>query len=158
MKGNLAAVLLSSLLLPSSGCSLLVPGVLVPQTTVAHFYPIAGPLAARNPVPAIKAESSGNLFFENIEIALPDGEHFTGKSRQVSPGESVNNDLAPSWDLVFGAGHCRAVVLGAPQHRRATMIGDRGTTLAMETASFESAGSGEGVAQDSKGNVYKIGQ
>jgi hypothetical protein len=64
-----------------------------------------------------------------------------------------------AWDAVYGGGYYTANVLGARLHVRSTLTGSNGATLDVEMYRRDVPGQLteiRGVAQDNRGNIYKI--
>jgi hypothetical protein len=72
------------------------------------------------------------------------------------------NDLAATWDVVFGAGYYEKTVLNAKLCARGSGQSKHGTTLEAEMCQFEEQFHGKlqikkrGVARDNNNNVYRI--
>jgi hypothetical protein len=137
-----------------SGCILSVPG---------GFSPVQGPLSKQSPIPTYAATMSG-LFAGSISVALDNGEVCKGSWAFVSttaPGTSAPAvapiDMAHDWDDVYGTGYFTAHVLGSKLYARATLTGNMGTVLHTEFSNENNTrGNTKGVAQDNKGNVFKV--
>jgi hypothetical protein len=130
----------------------------------AQFYPVQGPLAMQTPVPVARARLTGPFMSGSLSLTLPDGEVCKGhwansKTPPVSP-------LQSEWDYVYGKGFYVAHVLGAHLYAQATLRGNRGTVVDVEMYRSETSGDPghdergpvRGVAQDNRGNTYKIAQ
>jgi hypothetical protein len=68
-------------------------------------------------------------------------------------------DWPKVWDAVYGSGYYTANVLGTPLHVRSTLTGSKGTTLDVEMYRRdvpEQLTEIHGVAQDNRGDIYKI--
>jgi hypothetical protein len=138
-----------------SGCvSLSVPG---------GFSPVQGPLSKQSPIPTYAATMSG-VFSGSISVVLDNGEVCKGPWVFVSktaPGTSVTVvtpiDMVADWDSVYGPGYFTAHVLGTKLYARATLTGSKGTVLHAEFSNESNTrGNTKGVAQDNKGNVFKV--
>ena len=83
-------------------------------------------------------------------------------NRGVSGRTSDANDLAATWDVVYGAGYYEKTVLNAKLCARGSGESKHGTTLQAEMCQFEGQFKGKlqikkrGVARDNKDNVYQI--
>ncbi len=129
-------------------------------TTPLYFYPVKGP------VPVIKGTYTGGMP-PVIRLQLPDGEHCTGDWSQVKPETLLGNpigtpapgSLSAAWDAIYGSGFYLARVLGSARHGQVLLKGDRGTTLSFE-AYWDTIKDSpmQGVALDSRGNLYKVAQ
>lgn len=145
-----------------------------------HLYPVQGPLAALAPPPVYTAkisltpnwskpitvgvhaqDSMGKIF-----VVLANGEQFNGTWKQIynQPGalNTASDPLATAWDTVYGAGYYKAHVLGTPLFVHTDMTGTQGTHLSVEWyqevqgVNQDRSMLPRGVAQDSKGNIYKL--
>jgi hypothetical protein len=121
--------------------------MLVSGCATGHLYPVQGPLAALMPVPTyeIKMES-----FNAISARLVHGEVCEGLWLAVVAEDPSARDMSADWDLAYGKGFFLANVLGHNGIARSTLTCSKGTTV---TAEFDSM---KGVAQDNKGNVFRI--
>ena len=151
MKASILPLVVISTLL--SGC-LSVPGA---------FSPVQGPLSKRSPVPTYAATLSG-ILSGSISVVLDNSEICKGHwafVSQTTPATSAVAvtpiDLAADWDSVYGTGYYTAHVLGNKLYARATLTGDKGTVLHTELSNEDNKrGNTKGVAQDDKGNVFKV--
>ena len=124
----------------------------------AHLYPIQGPLASQTPPPIIKMAVSGALNSGTLSATLPNGETCQGTWGLLRQDDPTSNKMSAEWDLVYGQGFFVGHVLGTAQFARASLTGNQGTTLAIE---FYRPGQGSaasiiGIAQDNKGNLFKL--
>jgi hypothetical protein len=124
----------------------------------AHLYPIQGPLASQTPPPIIKVSVNGALNSGTVSTTLPNGETCQGAWGLLRQDDPTSNKMAAQWDLVYGPGFFVGHVLGSSQFARATLTGNQGTTLDLE---FYKPGQGNatsirGIAQDNKGNLFKL--
>ena len=105
----------------------------------------------------------------NFSLVQTNGESFQAKWTTIT-ASFINNktlenpasylpqpNLAFAWDTVYGQGYFVGQVLGN-RIRQVVATGDRGTVIQVEMQqSFgQQAGVYNGVAVDSKGNVYKV--
>jgi hypothetical protein len=132
-----------------------------------RFYPVAGPVASAKPnqvfVGKITASSTFNPKSGGFSAVLDDGEIFNGTWAMVRPESAGHGALAgtkpigDAWDAVYEKGFYTAHVLGQREYGRSVTAGSKGTTLQVEicTAGPEAGGT-KAVAQDSKGNIYKV--
>ena len=146
MKTPALMLLIATLL---SGCVIMVPG---------HLYPIQGPLASQNPPPVLPMTLNGVLNSGSLTATLQGGEVCKGSWTQVHQDDPSANKMAAQWDAVFGQGFFVANVLGNPVFLRATLTGTQGTTVNVEFYEPNPANitTAVGIAQDSKGNLYKL--
>jgi hypothetical protein len=144
---HLALWLLTATLL--TGCLVMVPG---------HLYPIQGPIATQTPLPIYSITLSGILNSGTLSATVQNGEVCQGNWTQIKQDDPSANKMSAQWDLVYGQGFFVAHVLGNPVFARAVLTGPQGTTLNVE---FYDPKPGhvttvKGIAQDSKGNLYKL--
>jgi hypothetical protein len=92
-----------------------------------------------------------------ITATLPNSGEFSGSS-PTNP-TPPNREFAPYWDQVFGPGYFNAKVLGSKNHIRTTLKNEQGDELQLEMHAIpgDPHGALEGVAIDSKKNIYKAG-
>ena len=154
--------------------TLLFAGFLSGCVHVTHFYPVQGPLSSQVPPPIYTGRLSGVINSGSISAKLANGQQFSGHWQ----GQSVNTlakesnagvvppfNLSADWDAVYGAGFYTSHVLGAHLFARTTLTGNQGGALQLEMISQPTATVNpkdvapptiSGVAQDNKGNVYKM--
>jgi hypothetical protein len=137
---------------------LLLTVVTLSGCATAHLYPVQGPLAAQTPPPIYKMTVTGALNSGTLSASLPNGEVCQGTWALLRQDDPTANTMAAQWDLVYGQGFFVGNVLGSAQFARASMTGNEGTTLAVE---FYKPGQGsaltiKGIAQDNKGNLFKL--
>jgi hypothetical protein len=149
MKLSIIAVALTATIL--SGCIFAVPGA---------FSPVQGPLSKQSPIPTYSATISG-LFSGTVSVVLDNGEMCTGPwelaSKTPPATASTPIDMAADWDSVYGPGYFAAHVLGNKLYARATLTGSKGTVLHVEFSNESNTrGSTKGVAEDNRGNVFKV--
>ncbi len=123
-----------------------------------HLYPIQGPLATQTPLPIYSITLSGILNSGTLSATVQNGEVCQGNWTQIKQDDPSANKMSAQWDLVYGQGFFVAHVLGNPVFARAVLTGHQGTTLNVE---FYDPKPGDfttvkGIAQDSKGNLYKL--
>ena len=135
-----------------------------------RLYPVQGPLAAETAPPVYSAKLTGVFNSGNMSVKLEGGEVCTGSWSLVSRKPTVAGPApaaaaAPGvnwqkvWDAVYGNGFYTANVLGTPLHVRSTLTGSKGTMLDVEMYRRNIPGQMteiRGVAQDNRGNIYKI--
>jgi len=153
MKVSIISVIVTATTL--AGCiSLSVPG---------RFSPVQGPLSKQSPVPPYTATMSG-ILSGTISVVLDNGEVCKGSWVLVSktaPDKSSSNsaliNMAADWDSVYGSGYHVAHVLGTKLYARATLTGTMGTVLHAELSNKKNTtGNTRGVAEDNKGNIFKV--
>jgi len=130
------------------------------------LYPVQGPLAAQAPPQVMKAAFHGSNS-GSFSLVQASGEKFQAKWATVIPS-FINNktpeipasylpqpNLAFAWDTVYGQGYFLAQVLGTGI-RQVVATGDKGTVIQVETLPASLHSGFNGVAVDSKGNIYKV--
>lgn len=156
MKRTIPAILLVTALF-ITGCSLSV---------TAKLYPVKGPYSEQRPIPILKAQvedvqrNSGD-----VSMTLPDGEVCSGSWSSLAPQQvsttsvsgqaRVTSGLQSAYATVYGSGFSVSSVPGINKGT-AYLVGDRGTTVEVEFFTGSGTASGNGVAIDSKGNIYKV--
>ena len=167
---RLGLILLVTSSLMMSGC-----------TRTARLYPVQGPLSNQTPAQVFFAKISGGSFGlgnpaaiypGNISVILSGGEIAKGHWAQVAavtvpkgaaPASvpPTAGDLSSVWDTVYGQGYFVAHVLGTRYYYRAAASGNHGTVLDLEMY-WDTGESNahysiiKGVAQDNRGNIYKV--
>jgi hypothetical protein len=145
-------------------------------STPGQFYLIYGPLASETPQ-EYSAAFKGDLNHpESISAVLAYGEGFegrwtstrtrTGKTRFQDTPIPPQPELRQAWDTIYGEGFFIAHVLGARFFERAVLTGSKGTVLQVEIyrrphdtdldPRLAVPLDIQGVAQDDKGDIYKI--
>lgn len=115
-----------------------------------HLYPV------EPQKPILSGTLIGNPVSGTISLRSADGEKFSGPCKFGSAA-GVNDDLKGAWDSVYGQGDYVAHVVGSAAHCTATLTGSLGTVFHVESYN-ESVGTPlKGIAQDSQGNIYKLG-
>jgi len=143
--------------------------LLICGCATARFYPVEGPLAAQTPPPVLVGKIRGAFYSGSVSVTLSDGEKCQGQwATVVRPEKSTSapagapGNLAAEWDLIYGPGFYVSHVLGARLYAKATLSGNKGTSLNLEMykpsdlITGEPAAAVKGVARDGKGNVYKV--
>lgn len=138
------------------GCQFTVPG---------HIYPIQGPAAAQNPpviydvtaMGTIK-DNTGELAGGTLTATLANNESCSGPWGPVPASDNTAGRMSLQWDQVYGQGFFVANVLGNGHFARATLTCKSGGELNIEFFDPNKLrpGNSKGVAQDSKGNLYKV--
>jgi hypothetical protein len=140
-----------------SGCSLSV---------TAKLYPVQGPLSEQKPIPVLRARvmdvqrNSGD-----VTLTLTDGEVCTGSWSSLAPQQvsmtsisgrgQITSGIQTAYTTVYGTGFTVSNVPGV-NRGTAYLVGDRGTTIEVEFFTGSGTASGNGVAIDSKGNIFKV--
>jgi hypothetical protein len=132
-----------------TGCMVMVPG---------HLYPIQGPLASQTPMPILPLTLSGILNSGSLSVTLQGGETCKGSWNQVHADDPSGNKMAAQWDAVYGQGFFTANVLGNPVFARSALTCNKGSTLNVELYDPKPGNpiAVVGIAQDDKGNLYKM--
>jgi hypothetical protein len=97
-----------------------------------------------------------------VSLTMSDGELVTGTLYMVMPvpkkpvPSSVPPAMTEDWDTVYGNGSYTAQVLGQGQDVRGVLTGNRGTSIRMELSYNPPSIPLEGVAQDDKGDLFKV--
>lgn len=142
-----------------TGCiSLSAPGA---------FSPVRGPLSQQSALPPAYTAKMSGLLSGTISVNLPNGEVCTGPwsfvsktppaSSGLSAGAAAPMDAAADWDFVYGPGFYVAHVVGNQLYARATLTGNMGTVMYVEMSNeTNTRGNTKGVAEDNKGNLFKI--
>jgi hypothetical protein len=150
---------LTALVTALTGCvSLSVPGA---------FSPVQGPLSKQLPAPPTYAAKMNGLLSGTVSVVVANGEVCTGTWAFVSKTAPANTDppigaaapvdMAADWDFVYGPGFYVAHVVGNKLYARATLTGNMGTVIHAEFSNeTNSRGNTKGVAQDDRGNVFKV--
>ena len=136
-----------------------------------RLYPVQGPLSAQTPTPVLLAKLTGAFNSGDISVVLSDGElckgHWATVPRpHVSKGDPATstappNNMSAVWDTIYGPGFFVSHVLGKRLYVQTALTGDRGTTLNLEMYKPDgneknTIASIQGVAKDSKDNIYKM--
>lgn len=121
-----------------------------------HLYPVEASSVGQPQ----RSILSGTIIYvpmsATISFRLPDGEKFSGPCTFGSAA-GVNDDLKGTWDTVYGQGDYLAHVVGSPNHCTATLTGSQGTVFHIESYNETAETPLKGIAQDSNGNIYKLG-
>lgn len=135
-----------------------------------NFYPVQGPLAQQTPPPVFTGRFTAHPPVSlTASVSLAQGEKATGTLYRTFPAPKdalpagIPAEMRDQWDQVYGQGSYVAHVLGQGQDARGVLTGTDGTTLTVEVHTGQAAnGAGghasplKGVAQDNKGNLYKV--
>lgn len=134
-----------------------------------RLYPVQGPLSSQTPTPVLLAKLTGAFNSGNISVVLADGEICKGHWATVPRPEASKgatstappNEMASVWDTIYGPGFFVSHVLGKRLYVQTALTGDRGTILNIEmykpdTNAQNTVSSIQGVAKDSKDNIYKM--
>ena len=132
-----------------SGCVIMQPG---------HLYPIQGPLASQTPLPVLPLTLRGLFNSGTLKVTLQGGETCTGGWKPVHQDDPSANKMAAQWDAVYGQGFFIANVLGNAFFARSALTCTQGSTVNVEMYDPKPGNvfAAVGIAQDSKGNLYKL--
>ena len=120
-----------------------------------HLYPIQGPLAAQTPLPIYPLKVS--IVEGTITTTLQNGEVCQGRWSMLPPDNPASNAMSAQWDAVYGQGFFIAHILGKTGLSSGIATGPQGTTLNVEIYGPDLANANlSGVAQDNRGNIYKL--
>jgi hypothetical protein len=122
---------------------------------IVHLYPVQASSVGQPQSPIL----SGTIVYgpvATISFQSPDGEKFHGPCTFGSAA-GVNDDLKEPWDSVYGQGDYLAHVVGSLAHCTATLTGSKGTVFHVESYNETAGTPPKGIAQDSNGNIYKLG-
>ena len=125
-----------------------------------RVYPVQGPLSSQASPQVFSARMHGSTSGQ-ITVTLANGEVFNGQwstliaftantNAKKSSGTPLQPNLASAWDAVYGQGFYLAKVLGVGIGQ-SLLTGNQGTVVQMEFFNNK-----EGVALDSKGNIFKM--
>jgi hypothetical protein len=133
--------------------ALLTATLLTGCAMAGHLYPVQGPLATRAPLPIFNIEI--DLNDSSMSATLQNGEVCKGNWAQLRRDDPSANRMSAQWDAVYGQGFFVAHILGSGSLGRGLVTGPQGTTLNVETFN-PTAADFKGIAQDNKGNLYKM--
>jgi hypothetical protein len=105
------------------------------------------------------AQNSGELAGGTITMTLASDESCSGSWSPVPAGDNTAGKMSAQWDQVYGPGFFLANVLGNGHFARATTLScNNGDTVSIEffDPNTFNRGNSKGVAQDGKGNLYKV--
>ncbi len=141
---------------------LLGVSILMGCRATGRLYPVQGPLSAQTPTPVLLAKLTGAFNSGNISVALTDGEvckgHWATVPRpQASKGAAATgtappSEMSPVWDTVYGSGFFVSHVLGKRLYVQTVLTG----VYKPDGNAQNTVGSIQGVAKDSKDNIYKL--
>ena len=118
-----------------------------------HLYPVQGPLATQTPLPIFNIEIDRAAAL--MSATLQNGEVCNGNWASLPKDDPSANRMSAQWDAVYGQGFFVAHILGSGFLGRGLVTGPQGTTLNVETFT-PTPEDFKGVAQDNKGNLYKM--
>ena len=97
-----------------------------------------------------------------MAVNLGSGQTATGPLNMTFPAPKkqppVSRPMSAQWDAVYGQGSYVATVLGTGQDAQGILTGGAGLSIKVEVhyAAGSDAGELKGVAEDNRGNLYKI--
>jgi hypothetical protein len=121
---------------------------------VIHLYPIEAAGVGQPQI--LKGTIIYAALSATVSFRSPNGEKFSGPCAFGSAA-GVNDDLKGTWDSVYGQGDYLAHVVGSQTHCTATLTGSAGTIFHLESYNETAETPIKGIAQDSNGNIYKLG-
>ena len=127
-------------------------------STTANLYPIQGPLSKTVPLPVVTAHVDGiTSNTGGLGMTLPDGEICKGRWSSAAPqfATSVSGSLWGRYGSVAFSGSAIGPVPGV-NRGEAFLTCVRGTTIQAEFFTGSGTANGYGIAEDSRGNVYKM--
>lgn len=145
---------------------LLMPLMLSSCTVTASLYPVKGEFAKQSPLPVLKAKVhgvTGNA--GDVELTMPSGEQLRGRWSSLAPQQvtaskfsgnvALNQGITSAYGTVYGSGVSVSNVPGVNKGT-AFLTGSQGTNMEVEFWTGSGTASGNGVAIDNRGNVYKV--
>lgn len=123
-----------------------------------HLFPVQGPAAGKNPGAVYSMSVTGAFSTGTLTATLENNESCSGTWLQLKDTDSSAGQMSAQWDQVYGPGFFVAHVLGSGALIHGTLACKQGTTLNAEffRTNPGSLGGSQGVALDSKGNLYKV--
>ena len=135
-------------------------------SVTATLYPVKGDLASQSPLPVLKAKVHGVMGNSgDVELTMPSGEKLTGRWSSLAPRQvsvsrfsgnaNITSGLETAYAAVYGSG---VTVSNVPGINRGTafLTGSKGTNMEVEFRTGSGTASGNGVAIDNRGNIYKV--
>lgn len=128
-------------------------------STTADLFPIAGPLSHTVPLSVLTAKVDGITGNTGgVSLVMPDGETCKGRWSSAAPTYTASTS-GSLWDRYGNlAGFSGTTVGIAPGVNRgeAFLACSRGTTIKVEFFTGSGTANGYGLAEDSRGNVFKM--
>ena len=143
----------NSLLISSIGI-LLLAGC----STTVNMYPVKGPLSEQKPLPVLVATVDGIMGNTGgFNLTLPSGATCSGRWSSIAPMSVGHSSigLAGAWGFVYGSGYSVRNLPGINRGEAMATCTDH-TTIQVEFFTGSGTANGNGVAQDSAGNTYKL--
>lgn len=134
--------------------SLLVAGC----STTVNMYPVKGPLSEQKPLPVLVATVDGIMGNTGgFNLTLPSGATCSGRWSSIAPMSIGHSSmtLAGAWGVVYGTGYSVRNLPGINRGEAMATCTDH-TTIQVEFFTGSGTANGNGVAQDSSGNIYKL--
>ena len=131
----------------------------VSATVQGHLYPLQGPLATRSPVPILPMSLHTGIGIPvTVSATLDTGEVCNGVVARVAKDDPTASSMAAQWDTIYGQGFFVAHVLGSYSYGRGVLTGATGTRVSLEfyESTAEDINTAAGIAQDNRGNLYKV--
>lgn len=143
---TLSAIAVASLIL-LGGCS-----------TTVNMYPVKGPLSQKKPLPVLIATVNGIMGNSgDFNVDMPSGAKCVGRWSSIAPMSTgfTSAAMTGAWGTVYGSGFSVRNVPGINRGEAMATCTDN-TTMQVEFFTGSGTASGNGVAQDSNENVYKL--
>jgi hypothetical protein len=121
-----------------------------------HLYPIEASSLGQPQKSILRGTMIYAPGSATISFRLPDGEKFSGPCT-IGSAAGVDDALKVTWDSVYGQGDYLAHVVGSQTHCTATLTGSKETIFHVESYNETAETPVKGIAQDSNGNIYKLG-
>lgn len=123
-------------------------------STTVSFFPIAGPLAGKRPLPSIVATVDGITGNTgSVSMSLPNGETCAGKWASAAPQYAGTVSLMTQYGAISGY----SVGIKPGVNRGEAFVScSQHTTIEAEFYTGSGTANGYGLAKDSNGNVYKM--
>ena len=127
-------------------------------STTANLYPVQGPLSQSKTPVVIVAKVEGITGGTGpFELSMPNGVVCKGKWSSVAPtySESTNVSLLTRYGSVTGTGNTTGLLPGANKGQAFANCSD-GNSVNAEFITGSGTANGYGVAEDKRGNVFKL--
>ena len=128
-------------------------------STTAYLYPVSGPLSKSAPPPVLTANVNGITGNTGTgSLVLPDGETCDGRWSSAAPNysSSVSGTLWGLYGSVVGFSGTATGIAPGVNRGEAFFVCGKGTTIKAEFFTGSGTANGYGVAEDNRGNVYRM--
>ncbi len=122
------------------------------------MYPVKGPLSEQKPLPVLIATVDGIMGNTGgFNVTLPSGANCSGHWSSIAPMSVGYSSigLANAWGVVYGTGYSVRNLPGINRGEAMATCTDH-TSIQVEFFTGSGTANGNGVAQDSAGNTYKL--